>query len=124
MYRKLTIWCAAMCLALAAGTAAAGQPQGDREAGVDDTVISGAITQAYEQDPLLAQYGIYVESYRGAVQLSGRVATAEQRTRAEQIASRAPGVRSVKNEIELGQQTQMQPGDPTRSSAEPSPTPR
>lgn len=67
----------------------------------DDPVISGYVRTALRADPLCARLPIYVETYRGAVQLSGAVATPEQKTRAAEIARAAPGVRSVTNELEL-----------------------
>lgn len=101
MHKVWTAWCAALCLATAACAATAKEPKSDRVAVVDDTVISGTVVRALEQDPLFERHGIYVETYRGAVQLSGWVATPEQRARAAQIASSVAGVRSVTNEIEL-----------------------
>lgn len=101
MHKVWTAWCAAICLASAACSATAKEPRSERVAVVDDTVISGTVVRAIEQDPLFARHGIYVETYRGAVQLSGWVATPEQRARAERIASGIAGVRSVTNELEL-----------------------
>lgn len=101
MHKVWSAWCAAICLATAACAATAKEPRGEHLAVVDDTVISGTVVREIEQDPLLARHGIYVETYRGAVQLSGWVATPAQRARAEQIAARVRGVRSVTNEIEL-----------------------
>lgn len=101
MHKVWTAWFAAVCLATAACAATAREPKAEQVAVVDDTVISGTVKRAIEQDPLFAQHGIYVETYRGAVQLSGWVATPEQRARAVAIASQVAGVRSVTNEIEL-----------------------
>lgn len=101
MHKVWTAWCAAICLGTAACAATAKEPKNDRVAIVDDTVISGTVVNALEQDPLFERHGIYVETYRGAVQLSGWVATPEQRARAASIASGITGVRSVTNELEL-----------------------
>lgn len=101
MHRVWSAWFAAICLATAACAATAKEPKDERVAIVDDTVISGTVVRAIEQDPLFQRHGIYVETYRGAVQLSGWVATPEQRARAAQIAHGVAGVRSVTNELEL-----------------------
>lgn len=101
MHKLWTAWFAAICLAMAACDATAKEPGNDRVAIVDDTVISGTVVRALEEDPLFERHGIYVETYRGAVQLSGWVATPEQRARATSIARGIAGVRSVTNELEL-----------------------
>jgi hyperosmotically inducible protein len=67
---------------------------------VDDTVVAGAIRHAFAQEFGASAQGIWVEVYRGAVYLSGRVATAEERARAEQIAKRVQGVVSVTSEFD------------------------
>lgn len=101
MHKVWSAWFAAFCLATAACAATAKEPKATRVAVVEDTAISGAVKQAIDGDPLFARHGIYVESYRGAVQLSGWVSTQEQRERAARIASGIAGVRSVNNELEL-----------------------
>lgn len=101
MHKVWSTWCAAICLATAACSATAKEPANQRVAVVDDTVISGTVVRALEQDPLFSRHGVYVETYRGAVQLSGWVSTPEQRVRAERIAAGIAGVRSVTNELEL-----------------------
>ena len=97
-----------LLIVLALGTSAVGTPvlAGDRSASrqaavVDDTVISGAVQRALATDPAFAGHRIYVETYRGAVQLSGWVLTPEQKARAVAVAQGIAGVRSVTNELEL-----------------------
>lgn len=119
MHRVWSTWFAAFCLATAACAATAKEPGEARVAIVEDTAISGAVKQAIDGDPLLARHDIYVESYRGAVQLSGWVATPEQRERAARIASGIAGVRSVNNELELESERGDRP-QPALSSRSPS----
>ena len=96
-----------LLIVLAIGTAAGSTPSlasersGRQMAVVDDTVISGAVQRALAADPGFEGYRIYVETYRGAVQLSGWVRSAEQKARAVEIAQRIAGVKSVTNELEL-----------------------
>jgi hyperosmotically inducible protein len=95
----------ALCAAgaLAAGCAA---PPTDtagssRTAVVEDTVVTGRVRAALNEDPVVQAHQIDVETYRSVVQLSGFVDTAEQKARATEIARRIDGVRDVNNEIEL-----------------------
>lgn len=67
----------------------------------DDTVVAGEVRQALAADTLCQCSQVYVESYRGAVQLSGRVSTIAQRDRAALVARGVPGVVTVTNEIEV-----------------------
>lgn len=112
MHKVWSAWLAGICLASTACAATAREPKESRVAIVEDTAISGAVRQAIERDPLFVRHGIYVESYRGAVQLSGWVANPDQRSRAAEIAAGIAGVRSVTNELEL----ESERGDRAQSS--------
>ena len=52
-------------------------------------------------DPTTKAHQISVETFKGVVQLSGFVDTAEARSRATQVAQQVDGVKSVKNELAL-----------------------
>lgn len=67
----------------------------------EDTVVAGQVREALAADALCQCRQVYVESYRGAVQLSGRVATSAQRDRASTLARGVPGVVTVTSEIEV-----------------------
>jgi hyperosmotically inducible periplasmic protein len=68
---------------------------------IDDTVITARIKAAYAKDPMVSALAVSVESFKGAVQLSGFVKTAAERARAEAIANDVPGVTQVFNSIQL-----------------------
>ena len=66
---------------------------------IDDTAITAKVKAALVSDDLVRARDVQVETFRGIVQLSGFVDTAEQKTQAERIASKIDGVYSVKNNI-------------------------
>ena len=68
---------------------------------IDDTVITARIKAAFAKDPMVSALAVSVESFKGAVQLSGFVKTAAERSRAEAIANDVPGVTQVFNSIQL-----------------------
>ena len=68
---------------------------------IDDSVITGEVKAALIADPTTKAHQISVETFKGVVQLSGFVDTAEARSRATQVAQQVDGVKSVKNELAL-----------------------
>jgi hyperosmotically inducible periplasmic protein len=68
---------------------------------VDDASITTRVKAALINDPDVKARQIEVETYRGIVQLSGFVESAQVATRATGIASKVSGVRSVKNSMQV-----------------------
>ena len=68
---------------------------------IDDASITTKVKAAFVKDPLVKALDVKVDTFKGTVQLSGFVDTAEQKKRAEQIAAGTTGVASVKNNITL-----------------------
>ena len=66
---------------------------------VDDSTITAKVKAAIFDDPVLKVLQINVETFKGTVQLSGFVNSAEIRSRAAVVAGRVSGVRSVKNDL-------------------------
>lgn len=66
---------------------------------VDDTVITTRVKTAIFQEPTLKSAEINVETFKGAVQLSGFVNSASDIDRAVAVARSVPGVKSVKNDM-------------------------
>jgi osmotically-inducible protein OsmY len=67
----------------------------------DDTIITTKVKALLVKDVSLKSFQINVETYKGIVQLSGFVDTAETRGKAVSIAGGVKGVKSVKNNIIL-----------------------
>lgn len=66
---------------------------------VDDSVITTKIKSLLAEDDFLKSFQISVETYKGAVQLSGRVNTQVAVDNAGQIARSVKGVQSVQNDL-------------------------
>lgn len=66
---------------------------------IDDAVITGKVKAALVADPQLKATEINVETYKGTVQLSGFVSSAEDITKAVQMTRDIAGVKSVKNDM-------------------------
>lgn len=68
---------------------------------IDDTVITAKVKAAIVDDPTLKASEIKVDVYKGRVQLSGFVSSADQIARASQVARGVSGVTSVVNDLRL-----------------------
>lgn len=90
----------AVCL-LVAAPAIVGCASTDRSAGqtVDDATITAKVKSQLLSSPEVSGLNVNVTTYRGQVQLSGYVNSAEQRQQAEQIARGVDGVKSVSNDL-------------------------
>jgi hyperosmotically inducible protein len=87
-----------LALAVLAGCAST-QTQESTGEYVDDAAITAKVKSAIFDDPALKVFDIGVETFRGTVQLSGFVNSAEIRSRAAVVAHRVSGVKSVKNDL-------------------------
>ncbi len=68
---------------------------------VDDASITTKVKTNLVQDSTVKAREVKVETYQGVVQLSGFVDTSAQKDRAAEIAAAVPGVKDVKNNIEV-----------------------
>lgn len=66
---------------------------------VDNSVVTASVKEKFLADPGIKSLKIEVETFKGVVQLSGFVDSADQKARAEQIAGGVDGVKSVKNDL-------------------------
>jgi osmotically-inducible protein OsmY len=103
-------------VALMAGTMAACSSNSSKEGSlehagatagraVDDSVITTKVKSALIADPVTKAHEISVETNDGTVQLSGFVDNSEQRSRAVEIAKEVPGVKNVKNSLQIKSQS-------------------
>jgi osmotically-inducible protein OsmY len=72
---------------------------------IDDAVITTKVKAAIAADETLSAMAINVETLKGKVQLSGFVDTHAEITRADEIARKVEGVKSVVTKIELKDST-------------------
>ena len=68
---------------------------------LDDSVITAKVKASLINDPTVKASEINVETFKGAVQLSGFVAQPEDASRAVEIARGVKGVNSVKNDVRV-----------------------
>lgn len=68
---------------------------------VDDTVITAKVKAAIFEQPNLKSAEINVETFKGIVQLSGFVSSADNARVAVQTAQSVKGVTSVKNDMRV-----------------------
>jgi len=68
---------------------------------VDDSAITAGVKTAILNAPTLKVSEINVETFKGTVQLSGFVSSAENIATASSVARSVNGVKSVKNDLRL-----------------------
>jgi len=66
---------------------------------VDDSAITTKVKAAIFAEPTLKVFQINVETFKGEVQLSGFVDSAQSVTKAGEVARGVQGVKSVKNNL-------------------------
>jgi hyperosmotically inducible protein len=91
---------------LAMGTMAACTPtRTTKSAGeqVDDSSLTAKVKTALARDSATSVYKVDVETFRGDVQLNGFVDTAEAKSRAGTVAKSVEGVKSVSNNLKVGE---------------------
>ena len=66
---------------------------------VDDSAITTKVKAAIFNDPSLKVFQISVETFKGVVQLSGFVDSAQSAKKAGEVAAGVKGVKSVKNDL-------------------------
>jgi osmotically-inducible protein OsmY len=92
-----TLW-VLLVLAVIAGCAST-RTQESTGQYVDDSTITTKVKAEILGDPALKVFQISVETFKGVVQLSGFVNSADVRSRAAVVAGRVSGVKSVKNDL-------------------------
>lgn len=68
---------------------------------VDDAAVTAKVKAALVQDEIVKAMQVDVTTFKGNVQLSGFVDTAEQKARAAQVAATVEGVSDVTNNISV-----------------------
>lgn len=73
---------------------------------IDDSTLTAKVKTALIQDPVTKAHEINVETYRGVVQLGGFVDSAEQKSRATEVARSITGVKDVRNDLRVSEADQ------------------
>ena len=73
---------------------------------IDDKMLVGKVKSALGDSAVYKFPDVSVHTYNGTVQLTGFVDTAEQKSKAEEIARNVQGVNAVQNQIALKSDTE------------------
>ena len=68
---------------------------------IDSSVLTSKVKTAIYNDPMLKVLQINVETFKGVVQLSGFVDSAQAAARAVEVAKSVEGVKAVKNNMSV-----------------------
>lgn len=90
----------AVTLVSVVGCASTSKQEGTGEY-IDDSVITSKVKAAVFNEPTLKSAEINVETFKGAVQLSGFVSSQAAVNKAAELARGVSGVRSVKNDMRI-----------------------
>lgn len=99
-FKIVTTLISALLLASVVGCAATPSQESTGQY-VDDTVITTSVKHAILNEPTLKVNEINVETFKGVVQLSGFVRSADNIDTAIRVARSVNGVKSVKNDMRL-----------------------
>ena len=98
--RNMFIRCFVLLMLIATFVACASTPKQESTGEyVDDSVITTKVKSLLAADDFLRSFQIGVETFKGAVQLSGFVASQKAVDKASEIAHSVKGVTSVKNDL-------------------------
>jgi hypothetical protein len=90
---------------------------------IDDTTITTRVKTAMLNDPSVGGLRIDVDTFKGAVTLSGQVKSETERQQAIALARRVSGVTQVKDNLQVGSADQTPASQPPASQVPVSPAP-
>lgn len=96
-FRALLLFAAIL---LGTSTASAAKPAAEVE---ENAALTARVKAVLIADDVTMARRIHIETYRGIIQLSGFVATNDEKLQAEKLAASVPGVLEVRNALEIRQ---------------------
>ena len=100
-FASLLLLAGALALGSVAGGCAGSPTKDSTGQYVDDTTITTKVKSALLGDDSVKSFEISVETFKGVVQLSGFVDTADQKSAAEHDAMAVAGVKDVNNNLTI-----------------------
>lgn len=98
--RNIVIHCLVLLMLIATFAACASTPKQESTGEyVDDSVITTKVKSLLAADDFLKSFQISIETYKGTVQLSGFVDSAQASAKAVEIANSVKGVKAVENSL-------------------------
>ena len=103
MAKRHRIWSFLVCMTLVVAFLGCASTPTKESTGeyVDDSTITTKVKAAIFNDPALKVFQINVETFKGEVQLSGYVDSAQHVEKAGEVARKVGGVKSVKNNLNV-----------------------
>ena len=103
MAKRHRIWIFLVCMTLVVAFLGCASTPTKESTGeyVDDSTITTKVKAAIFNDPALKVFQINVETFKGEVQLSGFVDSAQHVSKAGEVARSVGGVKSVKNNLNV-----------------------
>jgi len=103
MAKRHRIWSFLVCMTLVVAFLGCASTPTKESTGeyVDDSAITTKVKAAIFNDPALKVFQINVETFKGEVQLSGYVDSAQHVEKAGEVARSVGGVKSVKNNLNV-----------------------
>ncbi|HEX9157004.1 MAG TPA: BON domain-containing protein [Syntrophales bacterium] len=103
MAKRHRIWSFLVCITLVVAFLGCASTPTKESTGeyVDDSAITTKVKAAIFNDPALKVFQINVETFKGEVQLSGYVDSAQNVQKAGEVARSVGGVKSVKNNLNV-----------------------
>ena len=103
MVKRRRIWSFLVCMTLVVAFLGCASTPTKESTGeyVDDSAITTKVKAAIFNDPALKVFQINVETFKGEVQLSGYVDSAQHVEKAGEVARKVGGVKSVKNNLNV-----------------------
>jgi osmotically-inducible protein OsmY len=98
--RTFSYFVAALIVSLAMGCASTDTRESTGQY-VDDTMLTTKVKAAIFNEPTLKSAEINVETFKGVVQLSGFVSSADAQVKALEVARGIDGVKSVEDDMRL-----------------------
>jgi osmotically-inducible protein OsmY len=89
----------ALAASLAVTSCASGPTRESTGEYIDDTAITTKVKTTLLEDNEVSALDVGVETFKGRVQLSGFVETQREKAKAEELARRVAGVKSVSNDL-------------------------
>lgn len=98
--KQFATFACAIALTSVLGCASTATKEGTGEY-IDDTVITSKVKKVIFDEPSLKSAEINVETFKGVVQLSGFISSADDERKATELARAVKGVKSVKDDMRL-----------------------
>ena len=100
-FKAMAAACAALLVAISLSGCAGSSTKESTGGYIDDTVVTTKVKTALFSDKEIKSSEINVQTFKGRVQLSGFVSSADDAKRAVDVTRKVQGVRMVENDMKI-----------------------